>query len=297
MPANVPLKTCHPTSRASCATPCSGPRVAEPAFAVYRRIIPTLYVPCYRFVLDRYLPRSVLVAYIFPLARPRPGIEIQSLFPSLCFRVSAASRLKFHARYEFATVPLEPRGPNTDRIATSRPLASPPPPTHTHSVAAGITTRAHRPSSDLARVLISGTSLGYFILFLSELARGLYLRHSPVIRDVVSIGNTGDNNVTIRFFTDNPGPWFFHCHIDWHLNTLVIPLVVRRYLDRRNANCSGFAVVFAGDVPDVPSVDAPPRELLSDCASRSSLRHVRLAAWEDLCPHYASFINNYSMSE
>jgi iron transport multicopper oxidase len=43
----------------------------------------------------------------------------------------------------------------------------------------------------------------------------------PIIRDVVTIGNTGDN-VTIRFFTDNPGPWFFHCHIDWHLGAYVI---------------------------------------------------------------------------
>ena len=46
---------------------------------------------------------------------------------------------------------------------------------------------------------------------------------NPVIRDVVSIGNLGDD-VTIRFFTDNPGPWFFHCHIDWHLATSVILL-------------------------------------------------------------------------
>ena len=44
----------------------------------------------------------------------------------------------------------------------------------------------------------------------------------PIVRDVVSIGNTGDN-VTIRFFTDNPGPWFLHCHIDWHLAKFVIP--------------------------------------------------------------------------
>ncbi len=43
-----------------------------------------------------------------------------------------------------------------------------------------------------------------------------YNFYNPVIRDVVSIGETGDN-VTIRFFTDNSGPWFFHCHIDWHL--------------------------------------------------------------------------------
>ncbi|KAI0259306.1 multicopper oxidase, partial [Gloeopeniophorella convolvens] len=54
---------------------------------------------------------------------------------------------------------------------------------------------------------------------------------NPVLRDVVSIGGTGDL-VTIRFFTDNPGPWFLHCHIDWHLN-------------------AGLAVVMAEDVPDV----------------------------------------------
>ncbi|KAI0285663.1 laccase 1 [Russula brevipes] len=75
----------------------------------------------------------------------------------------------------------------------------------------------------------------------------------PVIRDVVSIGNTGDE-VTIRFFTDNPGPWFFHCHIDWHLN-------------------AGFAVVFAEDVPDVQSQDPVPQ------------------AWTKLCPRYNSFVN------
>ncbi|KAI9511061.1 laccase [Russula earlei] len=62
-----------------------------------------------------------------------------------------------------------------------------------------------------------------------------YNYNNPVIRDVVSMGNSGDN-VTIRFFTDNPGPWFFHCHIDWHLER-------------------GFAVVFAEDVYDVPTTD------------------------------------------
>ncbi|KAH6897942.1 laccase 10 [Coprinopsis sp. MPI-PUGE-AT-0042] len=35
-------------------------------------------------------------------------------------------------------------------------------------------------------------------------------------RDVVNIGGANDN-VTIRFTTDNPGPWFFHCHIEFHL--------------------------------------------------------------------------------
>ncbi len=48
----------------------------------------------------------------------------------------------------------------------------------------------------------------------------------PVIRDVVSIGNNTGDDVTIRFYTDNPGPWFFHCHINWHLNKSVIYLYV-----------------------------------------------------------------------
>lgn len=50
---------------------------------------------------------------------------------------------------------------------------------------------------------------------------------NPPRRDVVNIGTDGDN-VTIRFTTDNPGPWFLHCHIDWHLE-------------------AGFALVFAED--------------------------------------------------
>jgi len=75
----------------------------------------------------------------------------------------------------------------------------------------------------------------------------------PVIRDVVTIGDTGDN-VTIRFQTDNPGPWFFHCHIDWHLN-------------------AGFAAVFVEDLPDIPSTDVPPE------------------AWNQLCPAYNTFVN------
>ncbi|RDX40997.1 laccase [Lentinus brumalis] len=61
---------------------------------------------------------------------------------------------------------------------------------------------------------------------------------NPVRRDTVSIGNDGDN-VTIRFITDNPGPWFLHCHIDWHLET-------------------GMAVVLAEDVQGIQSDVIPP---------------------------------------
>ncbi|KAI0655330.1 Cupredoxin [Cubamyces menziesii] len=71
---------------------------------------------------------------------------------------------------------------------------------------------------------------------------------NPPQRDTVSTGNPGDN-VTIRFTTDNPGPWFLHCHIDFHLE-------------------AGFAIVFAEDTPDVASVNTVP------------------TAWSDLCPTY-----------
>ncbi|KAI0294023.1 laccase C [Multifurca ochricompacta] len=78
---------------------------------------------------------------------------------------------------------------------------------------------------------------------------------NPVVRDVVSIGTGSTDIVTIRFFTDNPGPWFLHCHIDWHLN-------------------AGLAVVFAEDVPDVPAQD------------------ITSSAWENLCPTYNAFVNS-----
>jgi len=81
-----------------------------------------------------------------------------------------------------------------------------------------------------------------------------YNYDNPVVRDVVSIGD-GSDNVTFRFFTDNPGPWFMHCHIDWHLE-------------------KGFAVVFAEDVPDVPQEVRPT------------------ADWDKLCPAYNTFEKN-----
>nr|AAB63443.1 phenoloxidase [Trametes sp. I-62] len=72
----------------------------------------------------------------------------------------------------------------------------------------------------------------------------------PIFRDVVSTGTpAAGDNVTIRFHTDNPGPWFLHCHIDFHLE-------------------AGFAIVFAEDVADVKAANPVPK------------------AWSDLCPTY-----------
>ncbi|KAL0958598.1 hypothetical protein HGRIS_013939 [Hohenbuehelia grisea] len=72
---------------------------------------------------------------------------------------------------------------------------------------------------------------------------------NPVRRDVVSTGVRGDN-VTIRFVTDNAGPWFLHCHIDWHIE-------------------QGLAVVFAEDTDSFAKDESPP-------------------SWKDLCPKYAT---------
>ncbi|GLB38078.1 putative multicopper oxidase family protein [Lyophyllum shimeji] len=71
---------------------------------------------------------------------------------------------------------------------------------------------------------------------------------NPVRRDTVNIGDAG-SNVTIRFVTDNPGPWFLHCHINWHLDF-------------------GLAVVFAEDPQDTNAAIQPPDD------------------WRNLCPTF-----------
>ncbi|KAG2012190.1 laccase 2 [Coprinopsis cinerea AmutBmut pab1-1] len=77
-----------------------------------------------------------------------------------------------------------------------------------------------------------------------------YNYFNPIERDVVNIGESTDN-VTIRFKTDNAGPWILHCHIDWHL-------------------VLGLSVVFAEDVSSIARLNAPP-------------------AWHELCPKYEAF--------
>ncbi|KAF7304581.1 Laccase lcc6 [Mycena chlorophos] len=49
-------------------------------------------------------------------------------------------------------------------------------------------------------------------------AGGLFSINNVVIRDVVNTGPDTSDNVTFRFVTNNAGPWFLHCHIDFHLD-------------------------------------------------------------------------------
>ncbi|KAG9316052.1 Cupredoxin [Chiua virens] len=62
----------------------------------------------------------------------------------------------------------------------------------------------HLHGHDFSVVRVSGSKTTNFV--------------NPVRRDVVSMGTDPSDNVTIRFRTDNPGPWIIHCHIDWHLH-------------------------------------------------------------------------------
>ncbi|CAE6492618.1 unnamed protein product [Rhizoctonia solani] len=74
---------------------------------------------------------------------------------------------------------------------------------------------------------------------------------NPPRKDVVPVGGS---TARIRFRTDNPGPWFLHCHIDWHLE-------------------AGLAAVFA---------EAPNEQRNGPLAIQPS------PGWSELCPKYAA---------
>ncbi|KAJ7889560.1 laccase 3 [Mycena olivaceomarginata] len=72
---------------------------------------------------------------------------------------------------------------------------------------------------------------------------------NPARRDVQPING---GNTTFRFFSNNPGAWFLHCHIDWHLE-------------------AGLAVVF-GESP-AANIAGPQSQIQTD-------------QWKALCPTY-----------
>ncbi|KAI0078085.1 laccase A [Panus rudis PR-1116 ss-1] len=89
---------------------------------------------------------------------------------------------------------------------------------------------------------------GHTFFVVRSAGQTTYNYDDPIARDVVSTGTAGDN-VTIRFETDNAGPWFLHCHIDWHLD-------------------AGFAVVMAEGINQTQAANPTPD------------------AWNQLCPIY-----------
>ncbi|KAJ6562198.1 laccase T2 copper depleted [Mycena capillaripes] len=89
---------------------------------------------------------------------------------------------------------------------------------------------------------------GHNFFVIKSAGNSTYNFDNPVIRDVVSTGTSTSDNTTIRFVTDNAGPWILHCHIDFHLEL-------------------GLAIVFAEDTPTVAN-------------------SVQPTAWDSLCPTY-----------
>lgn len=59
----------------------------------------------------------------------------------------------------------------------------------------------------------------------------------PMIRDTVMVNPNGF--IVLRFKADNPGVWFFHCHVDWHLEQgLAITLVEAPFEIQKSQNIS-----------------------------------------------------------
>jgi len=72
---------------------------------------------------------------------------------------------------------------------------------------------------------------------------------NPIRRDTVQVPSM--SSVTMRFVADNPGSWFFHCHIDWHLSV-------------------GLAVVFVEATPALAN-SAVPQYLKDQCVAQGLL--------------------------
>jgi iron transport multicopper oxidase len=55
-------------------------------------------------------------------------------------------------------------------------------------------------------------------------SKDLDIPESPMRRDTVVVEPNG--NLVLRFRSDNPGVWLFHCHIEWHMDQGLITTLV-----------------------------------------------------------------------
>lgn len=70
---------------------------------------------------------------------------------------------------------------------------------------------------------------------------------NPMRRDTVVVPPGG--SATLRFVADNPGAWFLHCHIEWHLQ-------------------SGLAAVFLSSTPELQARMKPPSFVADQCRAQ-----------------------------
>ncbi|TEB37779.1 laccase [Coprinellus micaceus] len=82
---------------------------------------------------------------------------------------------------------------------------------------------------------------------------------NPVRRDVVSTGGGAGETTVIRFVADNPGPWIFHCHIEFHLR-------------------DGLAIVFAEAFDEIEAANPVPQSWRDICQAFKAAHPTRISA-------------------
>ncbi|KAF2138110.1 multicopper oxidase [Aplosporella prunicola CBS 121167] len=80
----------------------------------------------------------------------------------------------------------------------------------------------------------------------SEDNAGLYANNvtmpqTPMRRDTILVRPNG--NVVLRFRADNPGVWFFHCHIEWHVASGLIATMIEAPLAIQEQFSSGRSII------------------------------------------------------
>ncbi|AAS52052.1 ADR132Wp [Eremothecium gossypii ATCC 10895] len=90
-------------------------------------------------------------------------------------------------------------------------------------------------------------------------------REYPMTRDTVYVN--GKSYVVLRFKADNPGVWFFHCHLEWHmiqglsLTIIEAPLEIQRTASQKLTD-STIGACQAAHVPHIGNAAAHTEDLL-----------------------------------
>ncbi|KAJ3323899.1 ferroxidase fet3 [Blyttiomyces sp. JEL0837] len=90
---------------------------------------------------------------------------------------------------------------------------------------------------------------------------GLGIPEFPMRRDTVVVPAGGF--AVVRFVADNPGVWFFHCHIEWHLASGLAATFIESPIHLRNITppisflrqCSQLGIPTSGNAAGKPGLD------------------------------------------
>ncbi|KIW89908.1 uncharacterized protein Z519_09337 [Cladophialophora bantiana CBS 173.52] len=93
----------------------------------------------------------------------------------------------------------------------------------------------------------------------------LVLPRTPMRRDTILVRPNG--HIVMRFRSDNPGVWLFHCHIEWHVDSGLVmtfvesPLILQQTLPARIPD-DHFAACAALSMPTAGNAAANTHDLL-----------------------------------